>query len=58
MEQHSANLDILKMLTLVAGIVAEDFGSMHRGKKQMPTIRSTLTKDLYLPPLKPPTPKS
>ena len=62
-EQHSANLDILKVLTMVAGIIARDFSSTHHlpdhhAKKQMPTIRSTLTKDLYILPLKPPAPKS
>ncbi|CAG0878829.1 unnamed protein product [Darwinula stevensoni] len=62
MEQHSANLDILKVLTMVAGIIARDFKSTHNqperhAKKQMPTIRSTLTKDLYLLPLKPSTSK-
>ncbi|CAG0903875.1 unnamed protein product, partial [Darwinula stevensoni] len=53
MEKHSETLDLAKMLTMVAQIIAFDFKSTHNeslknDKKQMPTIRSTLTGEVYL----------
>ncbi|CAG0901556.1 unnamed protein product, partial [Darwinula stevensoni] len=54
-EKHSETLDALRMLTMVAGIMADDFKSRSseiswEEKKQMPIIQSTLTKIAYLKP--------
>ncbi|CAG0893900.1 unnamed protein product [Darwinula stevensoni] len=55
MEKHSQDMDVVKMLTMVAQIVAFQFKTQHKEphnneKKQMPTIRSTLTREVYLRP--------
>ncbi|CAG0894392.1 unnamed protein product [Darwinula stevensoni] len=54
-EKHSETLDVLRMLTMVAGIMADDFKTRSseiswKEKKQMPIIQSTLTKIAYLKP--------
>ncbi|CAG0901557.1 unnamed protein product [Darwinula stevensoni] len=54
-EKHSGTLDLIKILTIVAQIIAFEFKSSNTdavwdNKKQMPTIRSTLTRELYLTP--------
>ncbi|CAG0903873.1 unnamed protein product, partial [Darwinula stevensoni] len=55
LEKHSETLDVMRMLTIVAGVMAEGFKSRsldprkHK-KKQMPTIRSTLIREVYLKP--------
>ncbi|CAG0894391.1 unnamed protein product [Darwinula stevensoni] len=54
-EKHSETLDVMRMLTMVAGVMAKSFQSKnpdtkYHEKKQMPTIRSTLTGELCLKP--------
>ncbi|CAG0897309.1 unnamed protein product [Darwinula stevensoni] len=53
MEKHSETMDVVKMLTMVAQIMAVQFKTKqqhgtYNEKKEMPTVRSTVTKELYL----------